>query len=239
MSTPHDAPLPDPIAPDRLVRDERGLMPAVVQDARTGEVLMLAWQNAEALARTLESGKATFFSRSRNALWTKGETSGNGQAVRALRTDCDADAVLLQVEPAGPACHTGARSCFFRAVSGAERLAPAAGPDSPAPAAAAAPAAGPGATLAALEAVLKARQAAPPPGSYTAKLFGDEALRHKKVGEEATELIVASLRGQKEEIVWEAADLVYHTLVLLRAHGLGMADVEEVLRTRENAPRRK
>jgi phosphoribosyl-ATP pyrophosphohydrolase/phosphoribosyl-AMP cyclohydrolase len=202
-------------------------MPAILQDARTGEVLMLAWQSPEALARTLETGKATFFSRSRNALWTKGETSGNTQAVRSVAADCDADALLVQVDPAGPACHTGARSCFFRPVEGSPGALPAA------------TAAPPGATVAALEAVLRERQAAPPPGSYTAKLFGDEALRHKKVGEEATELIVASLRGKREEIVWEAADLVYHTLVLLRAHGLGMADVEEVLRMRENAPRRK
>jgi phosphoribosyl-ATP pyrophosphohydrolase/phosphoribosyl-AMP cyclohydrolase len=219
-----DAALPDPIDPARLVRDDRGFMPAVVQDARSGEVLMLAWQSPEALARTLETGLATFFSRSRRALWTKGESSGSTMAVRALRTDCDADAVLVRVEPAGPACHTGAHTCFFRGVLGAPA------PEPPPP---------PGETLSGLEAVLRARQVAPPPDSYSARLSGDEVLRHKKLGEEATELIVASLRGTREEIAWEAADLVYHLLVLLRAHGMGLAEVAEVLRSRKNAPRRK
>ncbi len=211
-----------PLDPDALSWPESGLLPAVVQDAASGEVLTVAWMNREALRRTLETGRATFWSRSRNQLWVKGETSGNTQAVVSLRTDCDADALVVRVTPAGPACHTGARSCFFAQVQGA--------PDAP-------PA--PGETLAGLEAVLRGRRESPPPGSYTAKLFGDEALRHKKVGEEAAELLIASLRGKREEIVWEAADLVYHALVLLRAHGLGLQDVAEVLRSRENAPRRK
>jgi phosphoribosyl-ATP pyrophosphohydrolase/phosphoribosyl-AMP cyclohydrolase len=192
----------------------------VVQDSATGEVLMLAWQNREALARTLQTGKATFFSRSRNELWEKGATSGNSQSVRALRTDCDADAILIRVDPAGPACHTGARSCFFRAVQGAPEAPPA-----------------PGETLVALEAVLRSRRTDPPPGSYTARLFADEALRHKKVGEEATELVIASLRGKREEIAHEAADLVYHALALLQSHGLGLADVAEALRSREGKRR--
>ena len=221
MSDEKSAALPDPIAPGQLSFDEKGLLPAVVQDAQSGEVLMLAWQSREALARTLETGRATFFSRSRNRLWTKGEESGNTQAVQALKTDCDADAVLLRVVPAGPACHTGARSCFFCGVEGAPAAPPA-----------------PGETLAGLESVLRTRQSAPPPGSYTAKLFADEALRHKKVGEEASELIIASLRGTREEIAGEAADLIYHALVLLRAHGMGLAEVAEVLRARENGPRR-
>src|SRR5207302_9991952 len=118
--------------------NEQGLVPAIVQDARSGEVLMLAWQNRESLERTLQSGRATFFSRSRNQLWEKGATSGNVQAVRGLRADCDADAILIAVDPAGPACHTGARSCFFQRVEGA--------PDAPP---------SPGETLAALEAVLR------------------------------------------------------------------------------------
>ena len=159
--------------------------------------------NRESLQRTLDTGLATFFSRSRGRLWVKGETSGNTQRVRAVRVDCDRDAVLLRVEPAGPACHTGARSCFLAS----EPLLDA-GPS-------------PGETLAALERVLRSRQKDPPPGSYTAKLFADEALRHKKVGEEAAELVVASLRGKREEIAHEAADLLYHALVLLQAH-LGM-----------------
>jgi phosphoribosyl-AMP cyclohydrolase / phosphoribosyl-ATP pyrophosphohydrolase len=236
------------VDPSAIDYDARGLVPAVVQDARTGEVLMLAWQDQAALAQTLATGKATFFSRSRDALWVKGETSGNTQAVRGVATDCDADAILLRVDPAGPACHTGARSCFFRAV---EAKAPSAvtatrAPAPPAPPATRAPApAGtgpgghrtPGETLAALEAVLRERKTSPPPGSYTAKLFADEALRHKKVGEEATELVIASMRGNKEEIAWEAADLVYHTLVLLQAHGMGLAELAVALESREGKRR--
>ena len=205
---------------EELKWNEAGLVPAVVQDARTGEVLMLAWQNREALERTLRTGKATFWSRSRNQIWEKGGTSGNVQHVRAVRVDCDADAVLLCVDPAGPACHTGERTCFYRGLEGA--------PEAPPP---------PGQTLAALEAVLRSRREHPPEGSYTARLFRDDALRHKKVGEEATELVVASLRGNREQIAGEAADLVYHAMVLLAAHGLGLADVAEALRSREGKRR--
>jgi phosphoribosyl-ATP pyrophosphohydrolase/phosphoribosyl-AMP cyclohydrolase len=220
------------VTPAGIAYDARGLVPAVVQDARTGEVLMVAWQDRAALAQTLSTGKATFFSRSRDALWVKGETSGNTQAVRSVATDCDADTILLRVDPAGPACHTGARSCFFRAVE-AEAPPAATGTRT----AAAAGQRTPGEILAALEGVLRDRKTSPPPGSYTAKLFADEALRHKKVGEEATELVVASLRGNKEEIAWEAADLVYHTLVLLQAHGLGLAELAAALESREGKRR--
>lgn len=211
---------PTPIAPEALAWNEQGLVPAIVQDARTGEVLMLAWQNREALARTLANGRATFWSRSRGELWEKGLTSGNVQAVRAAAADCDRDAVLLQVAPAGPACHTGARSCFFRGIEGAPALAPT-----------------PGQTLGALEEVLRARQAAPPPGSYAAKLFADAALRHKKVGEEATEVVIASLQGKREEVVHEAADLVFHLLAVLRPHGLGLEEIAAELRRREGKRR--
>ena len=207
------------MTPDDVTWDAQGLAPAVVQDAESGEVLMLAWMNRESLQRTLDTGLATFFSRSRGKLWVKGETSGNTQRVRAVRLDCDRDAILLRVEPAGPACHTGARSCFLAS----EPLLD--GPPSP------------GETLAALERVLRSRQKAPPPGSYTAKLFADEALRHKKVGEEASELVVASLRGKREEIAHEAADLLYHALVLLQAHGMGLREIAEVLRGREGKRR--
>ena len=209
-----------PVAAGELRWNDAGLVPAIVQDAATGEVLMLAWQSRESLERTIATGRATFFSRSRGELWEKGATSGNTQAVRAIAADCDEDALLLRVTPAGPACHTGARSCFFRPVAGAPEAAPA-----------------PGEVLGALEAVLRARRKSAPEGSYTGKLFADEALRHKKVGEEATELVVASLRGKREEIASEAADLVYHALVLLQAHGLGLADVTEVLRSREGKRR--
>jgi phosphoribosyl-ATP pyrophosphohydrolase/phosphoribosyl-AMP cyclohydrolase len=224
------------VTPAAIAYDARGLVPAVVQDARTGEVLMVAWQNQAALAQTLSTGKATFFSRSRDALWVKGETSGNTQAVRSVATDCDSDTILLRVDPAGPACHTGARSCFFRAVE-AEARSESTASRTPAPPAAAGGHRTPGETLAALEAVLRERKTSPPPGSYTAKLFADEALRHKKVGEEATELVIASLRGNKEEIAWEAADLVYHTLVLLQAHGMGLADLAAALEGREGKRR--
>jgi phosphoribosyl-ATP pyrophosphohydrolase/phosphoribosyl-AMP cyclohydrolase len=205
---------------DDVKWDAQGLAPAIVQDALSGEVLMLAWMNRESLQRTLDTRLATFWSRSRGELWVKGQTSGNTQAVRAVALDCDQDAVLVRVEPAGPACHTGARSCF---VSGEPLLS-------------AAPA--PGETLLALERVLQSRKTAPPEGSWTAKLFADEALRHKKVGEEAAELVVASLRGKREEIAHEAADLLYHALVLLQAHGMGLAEVTEVLRSREGKRRK-
>jgi phosphoribosyl-AMP cyclohydrolase / phosphoribosyl-ATP pyrophosphohydrolase len=208
------------MTPDEVTWDAQGLAPAIVQDAGSGEVLMLAWMNRESLRRTLETGMATFWSRSRGELWVKGATSGNTQAVRAVRLDCDRDAILVRVDPAGPACHTGARSCF---VSGEPLL------DAP-------PA--PGETLAALERVLRSRQSDPPPGSYTAKLLADETLRHKKVGEEASELVIASLRGDRREIAAEAADVLYHLLVLLRAHGMGLADVTEVLRDREGKRRK-
>jgi phosphoribosyl-AMP cyclohydrolase / phosphoribosyl-ATP pyrophosphohydrolase len=204
------------IDPDDVKWDAQGLAPAIVQDVLSGEVLMLAWMSRESLQKTLDTGLATFWSRSRNELWVKGATSGNTQQVSALRLDCDSDAILLRVDPAGPACHTGARSCFLAG----EPLEPT-----------------PGETLAALERVLRSRKDDPPAGSYTAKLFANEALRHKKIGEEATELVMASLKGTKEEIAGEAADLVFHALVLLRSHGLGLRDVTEVLRAREGKRR--
>lgn len=204
-------------------KDERGLVPAVVQDAQTGEVLMLAFQNREALQATLESGEATFWSRSRGELWRKGATSGNTQRVVGVSVDCDADAVLIQVEPAGPACHTGEGTCFHRTIEDA------------------APTARPSALggLVALERTLESRRLSPPEGSYVAKLYADEAKRHKKVGEEAAELIVASLRGRREEIVSEAADLLFHAMVVLRAHGVSIEEVAAELEKRVGAPRRE
>jgi len=208
------------VRPEELKYDERGLVPCIVQDAATGEVLTLAWQTREALERTLRTGQATFWSRSRGEIWVKGATSGNTQAVRAARADCDHDAVLLRVAPAGPACHTGARSCFFEAVEGA--------PDASEP---------PGETLARLEKVLRERRSDAPAGSYTAKLYGDENLRHKKIGEEATELVMASLRGDKEAVAEEAADVLYHLLVLLQPHGIGLREIADKLRAREGKRR--
>ncbi|MBX6362684.1 MAG: bifunctional phosphoribosyl-AMP cyclohydrolase/phosphoribosyl-ATP diphosphatase HisIE [Gemmatimonadetes bacterium] len=169
-----------------------GLVPVVAQDVHTGAVLMLAWANREALERALETGEAWYFSRSRNTLWHKGATSGNVQRLVELHLDCDADAVLALVEPAGPACHTGARTCFDGAP-----------------------------TLAALDRVLEARAAADaPPGSHTARLLGDRNLRLKKLGEEATELAVACADEDRERAAEEAADLVYHALVACRALGI-------------------
>jgi len=207
------------MSPDDVKWDPLGLAPAIVQDAASGEVLMLAWMNRESLRQTLDTGLATFWSRSRNELWVKGATSGNTQAVRAVRLDCDQDAILVRVDPAGPACHTGARSCFLAG----EPLRD--GPPSP------------GETLAALERVLQSRKQAAPEGSYTAKLFADETLRHKKVGEEAAELVIASLRGNRQEIAHEAADLLFHTLVLLQSHDMGLDEVAQVLRAREGKRR--
>jgi phosphoribosyl-AMP cyclohydrolase / phosphoribosyl-ATP pyrophosphohydrolase len=205
-----------PIDPEGVKWDAQGLAPAIVQDALSGEVLMLAWMSRESLRQTLETGLATFWSRSRKQLWVKGATSGNTQRVRAVRLDCDCDALLVRVDPAGPACHTGARSCFLTG----EPLDPT-----------------PGETLAALERVLRSRKDDAPEGSYTAKLFANEPLRHKKIGEEATELVMASLKGTKEEIAGEAADLLFHALVLLQSHGLGLREVTEVLRSREGKRR--
>jgi phosphoribosyl-ATP pyrophosphohydrolase/phosphoribosyl-AMP cyclohydrolase len=202
--------------PDDVKWDTQGLAPAIVQDALSGEVLMLAWMSRESLQQTLDTGLATFWSRSRNELWVKGATSGNTQRIRAVRLDCDGDAILLRVDPAGPACHTGARSCFLAQ----EPLEPT-----------------PAETLAALERVLRGRKEAPPEGSYAAKLFANEALRHKKIGEEAIELVMASLKGTREEIANEAADVLFHVLVLLRAHGLGLEEVTAVLRSREGKRR--
>lgn len=199
-----------------------GLVPVVVQDARSGEVLTVAYQNREALEETLRTGQATFWSRSRNELWRKGATSGHTQRVVGVSTDCDRDAIVLQVEPAGPACHTGERTCFHVGLEGA--------PDSrPMPIAA----------LVALEDVLEQRRVDPPEGSYVAKLYADANKRHKKVGEEATELVVASLSGTREELVGEAADLLFHAMVLLRSHGVSLSEVADVLERRVGAPRRE
>ena len=203
--------------------DERGLVPCVAQDWRTGEVLTLAYMNAEALRLTAESGKVHFWSRSREEIWRKGETSGNVLAVRQLRYDCDADAVVALVEPAGPACHTGERSCFYRELGGAAATEPDAppAPGEPAPAAHEA--------LAALERTLAARQRERPAGSYTVELLDDPDLIGAKVREEADEVARAAAGESEERIAEEAADVLYHLAVLLRGRGLTLADAERVL----------
>ncbi|MGD8624788.1 MAG: bifunctional phosphoribosyl-AMP cyclohydrolase/phosphoribosyl-ATP diphosphatase HisIE [Anaerolineae bacterium] len=197
--------------------DERGLVPVVVQDAHTGQVLMLAYANKEALQRTLEGGEAWFWSRSRGELWHKGATSGNRQRLVEVRYDCDADTLLYRVEPAGPACHTGRQSCFYRRLpQGDEAEAPPAG-----------------GVPAHLEAVIRDRQARPRPDSYTSRLFEAGLPRiAQKVGEEAIETIVAAQSQGDERVLSEAADLVYHLLVLLAARDLSWADVEAELARR-------
>jgi phosphoribosyl-ATP pyrophosphohydrolase/phosphoribosyl-AMP cyclohydrolase len=190
-----------------LVYDERGLLPVVAQDARSGAVLMLAWANEDALLATFASGELTFWSRSRAALWRKGETSGNVLRVRSLFADCDKDAVLALVEPAGPACHTGDETCF-----GAQ--------------------AWPAEGLEGLWKVLEARAAERPEGSYTTRLLGDDNLRIKKLGEECAELIAALARGQAGAVRAEAADLLYHLLVALLAAGVPLPGVLAELESR-------
>lgn len=185
-----------------------GLVPVVTQDARTGAVLTLAFADREALERTLASGEMHYRSRSRDELWHKGATSGNVQRVISLRADCDADAVLARVEPAGPACHTGEMTCFG------------------------APATPAAAVLSELAEVVDARARERPEGSYTVRLLDDENLRLKKLGEEGAELVAALARGRSEDAAREAADLLYHLLVALRGSGVSLEDVLEVLRER-------
>jgi phosphoribosyl-ATP pyrophosphohydrolase/phosphoribosyl-AMP cyclohydrolase len=192
--------------------DGQGLVPAIVQDADTAQVLMLAYMNRESLARTLETGESWFWSRSRGKLWHKGATSGNTQRVVEIHYDCDADALLLRVQPAGPACHTGQRSCFYRHLPGVGG-----GKDSLLPAD----------VLPHLEAIIADRKTNRPAGSYTTQLFdGGAPLILKKVGEEAVEVIVAAQNEGDERLVSELADLVYHSLVLLAARDLSWTDVE-------------
>jgi phosphoribosyl-ATP pyrophosphohydrolase/phosphoribosyl-AMP cyclohydrolase len=193
---------------EEIAYDERGLVPCVVQDWRTGEVLTLAYMNAEALERTRQTGEMHFFSRSRQELWHKGATSGNTQAVKAIRYDCDADALLALVEPAGPACHTGERTCFHRG-----QLTPGA----------------PYETLPTLERTIDERAASRPQGSYTAKLLDDPGYAGAKVQEEAEEVVRAAREESDQRVAEEAADVIYHLAVLLRGRGLTLADAEQVL----------
>jgi phosphoribosyl-ATP pyrophosphohydrolase/phosphoribosyl-AMP cyclohydrolase len=214
--------------------DGRGLVPAVLQDAASGEVLMVAWMNSEALRLTLETGQAHFWSRSREVLWHKGATSGNFMKVREILVDCDADTLLVKVDPEGPACHTGERSCFHRRLgptSNATAHEEAGAVTSPAPPAA--PAQAESEILSELFAVIRDRQANRPPGSYTTRLLDageDEIL--KKVGEEAMEVVLAAKGQGNQHLVAEIADLTYHLLVLLAARGLDLADVQAELARR-------
>jgi phosphoribosyl-ATP pyrophosphohydrolase/phosphoribosyl-AMP cyclohydrolase len=188
--------------------DERGLVPCIVQDWRTGEVLTLAYMNAEALALTRQTGETHFYSRSRRELWHKGASSGNTQAVRALRFDCDADAVLALVEPAGPACHTGERTCFHRGQREPQA---------------------PHEVLPALERTIAERARTRPEGSYTTALLNDPERAGDKVEEEAEEVARAVREESDERVAEEAADVLYHLAVLLRSRDLTLRDAERVL----------
>ena len=200
------------IDPDDIDFDSRGLVPCVVQDWRTGEVLTLAYMNREALERTNETGETWFFSRSRDELWHKGATSGNVQSVRALRYDCDADALLALVEPAGPACHTGERTCFHNGDTATVA---------------------PHEALPTLERTIEQRRAAADTaGSYTARLLAEPPLVAAKVREEAEEVARAASGESDERVREEAADVLYHLDVLLAARGLSVTDAFEVLNAR-------
>jgi len=204
------------MADEQIHWDERGLVPAIVQDAQSGAVLMLAYMNAAALQRTLETGEACFWSRSRRELWHKGATSGNRQEVVEVRYDCDADSLLLLVNPQGPACHTGRTSCFHRRLPGSpEREVRAE------------------AVLDRLWATIQERKAHPQEGSYTCRLLaaGQQEML-KKLGEEAIEVVVAAQSEGNERLVSELADLAYHALVLLAARGLCWSDVTAELARR-------
>jgi phosphoribosyl-ATP pyrophosphohydrolase/phosphoribosyl-AMP cyclohydrolase len=187
--------------------DDRGLVPCVIQDWRSGEVLTLAYMNEEALRRSRETGELHLWSRSRRELWRKGATSGHTQAVKALRYDCDADAVLALVVPAGPACHTGERTCFHNGDA----------------------ATAPHEVLPGLERTLNDRATERPEGSYTVKLLDDPPFIGEKVQEEAEEVARAAREESDERVAEEAADVLYHLTVLLKSRGLSLADAEEVL----------
>ena len=186
--------------------DDKGLIPAIVQDYFSKQVLTLAYMNKESLGITLEEGKTCFWSRSRQELWRKGETSGNYQKVVTIKADCDKDALVIEVIKDGPACHTGAESCFFNDLYQADDVTPF--------------------SYEALYDMIKGRKTDPKEGSYTTYLFdkGIEKIM-KKVGEESTEVIIAATKGDKEETIYEVADLTYHVLVMMAEQGIELKDV--------------
>ncbi len=197
--------------------DERGLVPAIVQDTKTRRVLMLAYMNRESLERTIETSETWFWSRSRQQLWHKGETSGHTQRIDRISFDCDADALLISVTPKGPACHTGAESCFFNTLVDEDIESQA----------------DLGATLTSLYELIESRRRERPEGSYTTYLF-DEGLDKilKKVGEEATETIVAAKNDERAALIDEASDLLYHLLVLFAERGVTLTEIGDELRER-------
>lgn len=205
---------------NQLKFDEKGLIPAVIQNRVTKEILMMAYMNADTLKTTLETGRATFWSRSRQEVWVKGETSGNYMNVESVRADCDGDCLLVLVSPDGPACHTGNRSCFFRRIDGGsivEDTSPAGTSDI---------------LLREFETILD-RKVNPEDGSYTNYLFGkgeDKIL--KKVGEEAAEVVIAGKNRDKDEIKYETADLLYHLAVMLADNDMTWDDIFEEMDSR-------
>ncbi|MGA8926637.1 MAG: bifunctional phosphoribosyl-AMP cyclohydrolase/phosphoribosyl-ATP diphosphatase HisIE [Solirubrobacterales bacterium] len=209
--------------------DERGLVPCVMQDARSGEVLTLAYMNEESLLRTLETREIHLYSRSRRETWHKGASSGNYQRLRQIRYDCDGDALVALVDPAGPACHTGERSCFYRDLEGT------ADPGADAPGVVGEPTPLPYEALATLERTLLARQRRRPEGSYTVELLEDPRLAGDKVREEAAEVVKAVSSESEERVAEEGADVVYHLAVLLLSRGLSMAEVLHVLNGRRRS----
>jgi phosphoribosyl-AMP cyclohydrolase / phosphoribosyl-ATP pyrophosphohydrolase len=200
--------------------DREGLVPAVVQDATSGEVLMMAYMNRESLSKTIETGQTHFWSRSRQELWRKGETSGHTQALKSIAVDCDGDTLLVRVGQTGVACHTGNRSCFFREMKQSSESV-----------------AGFAQVVGELSRVIHDRKEKMPEGSYTTKLFSSGVDRIlKKVGEEAGEVIIAAKNHNQGEIAWEVSDLFYHLLVLLEQEGVGL---EEVARELENRSQKR
>ncbi|MEL3962233.1 bifunctional phosphoribosyl-AMP cyclohydrolase/phosphoribosyl-ATP diphosphatase HisIE [Lysinibacillus endophyticus] len=199
--------------------DDKGLITAVVQDAQSKEVLTVAYMNEESLQKTIETGETWFYSRSRNELWHKGETSGNTQKVVSIKTDCDKDALVVEVLPAGPACHNGTTSCFTETVVENERV-------------------GSLDIIDELVNVIRQREIDMPEGAYTTYLF-DKGIDKicKKVGEEATEVVIGAKNRDAEEVKWEAADLIYHLLVLLQEQKINVYDVLGVLKTRHEEKR--
>lgn len=194
--------------------DSNGLITTVIQDVFTKEILMVAYMNEESLNKTIETGQTWFFSRSRNELWHKGETSGNFQHVKGIRYDCDGDALLIEVEPQGPSCHTGERSCFYRNIVESDS-------------------AQVNSIISRLFETVKERKANPKEGSYTNYLFDkgiDKIL--KKVGEETSEVIIAAKNNSKDELIYETADLVYHMTVLLVNQGIDPKEILNELKKR-------
>lgn len=217
------------LKPEEVRFDERGLVPVVVQDARTREVLTLAYMNEESLRRTLAEGETWFWSRSRSELWHKGATSGHTQRVVDVRLDCDSDALVVLVEPRGPACHTGATSCFHQEVEGLQTG------DAELSGGVRADDADIGAVLEQLYETVAARRREMPEGSYTTYLF-EKGLNKilKKVGEESAETIIAAKDGDLEALTFETADLFYHLLVLMVERGLTLEALSrELVRRRK------